>query len=775
MSLAPRRIRLPITLGFAALVGSCGSDLDGDGGGGAPPSDLGPDRSDDTLTEGAFTAQRLSGASRFQSLIQVELVINNLPDFAGTVGESVVVRGTGIFLDDASPAFDWSSDQVRGVIQSDRSATIVFYQDLTAGGQSRTDFKVFRDASTTPVLIDRTTTTPGSEGNIQLELLSIARRGDSVRVTVDARDPSARASVPTLVTGIAQVETVSGTRSDFDDLIEVELRLTNIPEAIGSVLIGIGETLVVRGENIYPDGFADPQTWDGDNVSGRVQRDRSARIKFYQSLSRGGEQRTTNFKVFQVGTWNEVVVDNDERDGNIRLDLLQIASLGARVVVTVDLSNPLAIPPIGDVVDGPISARALEGRSPLPNWIQVELVLRNLPEAAGAAGERLSIRGQGLYIDENNGFDWMGDRIAAEIAASRTATASFFIEGPTLAFKVYWPQSDVEIVVDQDNPNESRIEPSISAIARRGTRVQVLLDTADQRLRTEVGPYRVRLDPAGNSGRCPELLEVSLQIDNLADFAGRGGDRVVVRGNRIFVDDRTSFTWDSDALGGPILGTSRAAQVEFCQDLSDPSVQSETDFGVYRDQTWTRVLQDATVENGNIQLDLNRVGGPGERVIVRVDGAHATARPPPPSFDRGPFDGRFISSGENELCPNLLEISLLLQSIPEAVAPPGTGVVVRGAGIFRNDTEEAEDDDIEATVEGTPGSARLTFCQTFDPTEAPQTAFRVYRRGSSEVVAQNTEAPDGIIRLPVSDLGFEGTRVEVVLDVSDPQVGAPPE
>ncbi|MEO0600866.1 MAG: hypothetical protein AAF211_05485, partial [Myxococcota bacterium] len=83
-----------------------------------------------------------------------------------------------------------------------------------------------------------------------------------------------------------------------------------------------------------------PETWNGDSAAGDITPARTATIVFCQDPA---TQPVTDFKVFKEGTWFEAVRD-ETAGGNIGLGLADVAFVGSRVVVDVDVSDPAANP-----------------------------------------------------------------------------------------------------------------------------------------------------------------------------------------------------------------------------------------------------------------------------------------------------------------------------------------------------------------------------------------------------------------------------------------------
>jgi hypothetical protein len=587
------------------------------------------------FTQGAFRVERVDGEkSAFPNLVEVELVVENLPDFAGNAGESVVVRGHNVFTDDRSQPLEWSGDGVRGTIGADRSTRVVFYQDLATGGQARTDFKAFRDASWSAVLVDRTATSTTDEGNIRLDLLSIAGRGDKVRVTVDAADEQARAAVPSDVKGPAFIEYVEGARSDFPNLLEVELVLTNLPEKIGPRPLPPGDRVVVRGEFIYADGGSAPKKWDGDDVGGAVGANRSVRTKFYQRLAVVGEQRLANFKVFRESSWNEVVIDRNDPAGNLVLDLLAVGSVGSKVRVTIDASNASALPPPPEATDGPFTLR-FDERKPgaHPGLVEVALRAVNLPAFAGKPGDRVVVRGKRIYTDATTARDWDGDQVAATVNADRSAETVFYLEPGVTDLKLFRELTWTPVAVD-NGQSDGNVRLDLDPVSAPGSRVELVVDASQERALAPVpmllkGAYRATFLDAGANTLCGDLIEVTLRASNLPAAAGAAGDKIVVRGDKVYTgpSSTTPSTWDGDGAAG-VIDATRAAAVTFCQAL-DPAGQKEANFKVFKAGTWDEVLRDSTDLEGNIRLDLLPVAFPGSRVAIDVNAGDPRVAPSP--------------------------------------------------------------------------------------------------------------------------------------------------
>ncbi|MEO0604855.1 MAG: hypothetical protein AAF211_25710, partial [Myxococcota bacterium] len=508
-----------VAAGLLLVVGACAEPIEV-----APPPGF-PDAPDvaATLTQGAFAAQRVEGdPSRFPSLMEIELVVTNLPEFAGNVGESVVLRGANVFVDDQSQPFDWEGDDVRGAIEVDRSTTLTFFQALATNGQARTDFKLFRDQSWNAVLVDRTATGAANEGNISLDLLSIASVGDKVRVTVDASDELARAALPSDLKGPAFIEHVEGEPSADRDLIEVELVVTNLPESIGPVPLPAGDSVVVRGEAIYAAPGGSPLTWESDEVASEVADNRSMRITFFQRhFLDSATDRLANFKLFRSGSWDEVVIDRTDPNGNLVLDLLAVASVGQKARVTIDASNLDArpLPPV--VEDGPFTLSFDETTSgAVDERIEVVLQMQDLPDFAGLEGDRVVVRGPAIFTADGTEYVWSGDAVAATIAADRSAEVTFYVPSGDLEFKVLREGTWTEVMGD-GRQGDRNIRLDLRPVAAAGDRVVLAADVApgsDARPAVPSavqGPFAYTFADAGSNALCADLIEVSLQISNV--------------------------------------------------------------------------------------------------------------------------------------------------------------------------------------------------------------------------------------------------------------------
>ncbi|MEN0064970.1 MAG: hypothetical protein AAGA48_22695, partial [Myxococcota bacterium] len=560
-------IHLAVALGGACLVTAC-DDIGGSETPGLPVVPPAPA----TLEQGAFLAERVLGeSSAHDNLMEVELVIANLPEFAGNIGESVVLRGAGIFVNNESQPFVWEGDDVRGVIEVDRSTTITFYQDLATSGQARTDFKVFRNGSWNAVLVDNTTTGLASEGNIVLDLLSIASVGDKVRVTVDASDDLARSALPSDIKGPAFIEYVDGELSADRNLLEVDLVVTNLPPSIGPMPLLTGESVVVRGEAVYAEPGGSPFTWEGDDVSGEVADDRTLRITFFQRHFLDSQtDRLANFKLFRSNSWDEVVIDRTDPNGNIVLDLLAVASPGQKVRVTIDASNLDSRPQPPVVEDGPFTLAFNEtADGARDEHVEVQLRLENLPDFAGLEGDRVVVRGSGIYTADGIPFVWSGDDVAAPIAADRSALVTFFADPGALDLKLFREFTWTPVVHDGRQPSGD-IRLDFAAVGGPGQRVDVTVDVSEgSDARPEVpagnrGPFGYRFADAGVNAMCPDLIEVTLELTNLPATAyDEGaqaseplaeGDEVVVRGSNIYTGDSTTTpeTWNGDAAAGVV-------------------------------------------------------------------------------------------------------------------------------------------------------------------------------------------------------------------------------
>ncbi|GAB6088669.1 hypothetical protein [Spirochaeta dissipatitropha] len=159
-------------------------------------------------------------------------------------------------------------------------------------------------------------------------MLSCATAGSADGAIDDAAEPEIASSF--IHNEIFMVSRVDGTHSvDPDSKIEVLLSVENLSGYEGVEIAAVGHELN-DGKSTF--------TWNNnpnsENLSAVVS-DGSADFIFYFNTAND----STDFKIFVKNSWNEVITDPQEGDGNIRIVLDDLVSVGQRVSVIVDASS----------------------------------------------------------------------------------------------------------------------------------------------------------------------------------------------------------------------------------------------------------------------------------------------------------------------------------------------------------------------------------------------------------------------------------------------------
>lgn len=245
--------------------------------------------------------------------------------------------------------------------------------------------------------------------------------------------------------------------SALDGRFQVDLVIRNLPEECFG-------RLDVRGEGIVG---ADGREYNWiefpfpTKISGH-----GATIRFWQKASR------TNFKVFQTGGWEEVLVDPYGSSGNIRLDLSRVSKVGGKVRVSVDCAvNKVPMPPPYSR-SGFIFKKAIGTSSLNSDSIQVELAINNLNSSWN--GTRLTVRGADIINQEGLRENWAGDDVSAEVK-NGSATLVFWQERPVTDFKVFQCETVKEALADKRS-RDGNMRFNLRAIAKPGETVRIYAD-----------------------------------------------------------------------------------------------------------------------------------------------------------------------------------------------------------------------------------------------------------------------------------------------------------